>query len=501
VTALALRAPAGALVRWRWTAVLVLAAGAGVGLRVWVYRSAMGVPDSDEAVVGLMALHIAHGQIPTFYWGQAYGGPQEALLAVPGLLLFPGSWLALRLVPIVLSAAAALLVWRVGRRTIGERPAQAAAAVFWVWPPFLVYKLTHQYDFYGSDVVYCALLLLLALRVVERPDRVRAAWFGLVLGLAFWQTSQIVPVAAGAIAWIAWKRPQALRQLWVAAPLAVLGALPWLVWNLRHDWGSLTSPVDDTTSYPHRLRLFVSPVLPMILGARGAFSQSLVGPAALVDPVLLVLAFLFVLGAVRARRREASLLYLVAAVFPFVYAIWPQTLYSGDPRYLVVLTPVLALLVAQLASDRLPRAALLVAAACAVSVVCLHQLDGYVTTTGLDHPATRDFGPLVATLDRLGLDRVYADYWIAYVLDFDTNERIVAVQNRFTSVAFSGGQAIPADDPHPRYAPYQREVKAARHGFVFFRQGAAAIPIVPRLVRHGYRAHPVGPFVVYALPG
>jgi len=73
--------------------------------------------------------------------------------------------------------------------------------------------------------VYVGLLLLLALRAVERPDRIRVGLFGLVFGLAFWQTAQIIPFAATAIVWMIWKQPRCLRQIWVAAPLAVLGAL------------------------------------------------------------------------------------------------------------------------------------------------------------------------------------------------------------------------------------------------------------------------------------
>src|SRR5439155_1395515 len=109
---------------------------------------------------------------------------------------------------------------------------------FWIWPPYNIVNASRP-GFYASDVFYCALLMLLALRVVERPDRTRVGLFGLVLGLAYWETSQIVPIALPLIAWTIWKQPRALRYVWLAAPLAVLGALPWLLWNVRHDFGSL----------------------------------------------------------------------------------------------------------------------------------------------------------------------------------------------------------------------------------------------------------------------
>ena len=104
--------------------------------------------------------------------------------------------------------------------SIGEPAGAVAGALSWVWPPFALFKLTHQYGFYASGVFYCALLILLALRIVERPDRTRVGLFGFVLGLAFWQTEQIVPVAAVLIVWTVWRRPRALRQLWLAIPLA-----------------------------------------------------------------------------------------------------------------------------------------------------------------------------------------------------------------------------------------------------------------------------------------
>ncbi len=90
----------------RWGITFVVAGIAGVALRVWVYRSALGVPNSDEAVVGLMTRHIIEGEFPTFFWGQAYGGSQEALLTVPGFAIAGSGWLALRIVPIALYAVA-----------------------------------------------------------------------------------------------------------------------------------------------------------------------------------------------------------------------------------------------------------------------------------------------------------------------------------------------------------------------------------------------------------
>jgi hypothetical protein len=435
----------------RWL-VVALVAAAGVALRIWVYRSALGDPDSDEAIVGLMARHILHGQLTTFFWGQPYGGPQEAWLAAPILAVAGTSLLALRSVTLVLTAVGVALVWRVGLRTVGERPAAVAGALLWLWPPFDVYWLIHERGFYGSDVVYCLLLLLLALRIVEWPTAARVGVFGLVLGLGFWQTAQVVPIALPAIAWVIWRAPLALRRAWAGLAGVVVGALPWLVWNIRHDWASLL-PRASAQQYTHSLRLFVSPLLPMLLGLRAPFTSQPVVPKLLMYAAYAALAAAFVYGAVRARRTEASLLYLVAVCFPFIWAVARRvTSQTSTPIYLVVLSPVVVLLVAQLAR-RPPIAAAVLAACAAVTVVSLHRMEVPLASSP-DHPPTpRSFAALIRVLAAHHVTRVYADYWIAYRLDFATRERVVA--------AVTPGSAA-------RWLPYQREVASSPRGYVFF---------------------------------
>ena len=98
--------------------------------------------------------HALHGQFTTFLWGTAYGGPQEALLAAPIFAIFGSSVAALRVVPLVLDVLAVALVWRVGRRTIGERPAVIAAALYWIWPPEALLLPIKEIGFYGSNAFF-----------------------------------------------------------------------------------------------------------------------------------------------------------------------------------------------------------------------------------------------------------------------------------------------------------------------------------------------------------
>jgi hypothetical protein len=269
------------------------------------------------------------------------------------------------------------------------------------------------------------------------------------------------------------------------------------VWNIGHDWGSLHLKSGPHVSYGHRLRLFVSPVLPMLLGLRISGSQAAALPVPLLLLVYAALVGLFAYGAWRTRHRLVSLLYVVAAVFPFIYAFAEQTFDASSPRYVFVLAPVLVLLVAQLATTHL-RTAVIVAVGCVSTVVTLHKMS--LVRDPMPH-APRNIAPLIATLDRLKLDRVYADLWAAYVIDFDSRERILAVENKFDDVSFVRGRAVLPDDPVVRVRAYERKVREDRaHGFVFFRRTVDNVPIVPALEAHGYRRVSVGPFVVFAPP-
>jgi hypothetical protein len=111
----------------------------------------------------------------------------------------------------------------------------------------------------------------------------------------------------------------------------------------------------------------------------------------------------------------------------------------------------------------------------------------------------RNIDSLVRMLDRLGIDHVYTNYWLAYRLDFDTRERITAIESNFGDVQFVHGQAVPVDQHGVRHSEYDRAVRQARHAFVFYKQTAGSTPYLEKLRRHGYRPYPVARYVVYAM--
>lgn len=483
---------------------LLVVAGLVVGAleRVVVWRSTLGTLDGDEAVWGLMARHVADGELPAFLWGQAYGGTLEVLLSAPLLAAFPASVVALRAVPVLLTLVAVALVWRVGRRTIGEPAAAAAAVLFWVWPAYSIWKSLRAHGFYASGVVLCLLLLLLVLRVAERRSRRDALLLGLVLGVAGWQTAQILPIAVPALGWLIWRRPACLRDVPYALLGGIVGLSPWIASNLRHDWWSFSVPPGGGTYVTH-FRGFLNGTLPMQLGLRIPFVQTWLGGLAVGGTLLVAAYALFAWIGARRLREPFGLLVVVAVVFPFVSALSSFAWLVDEPRYVYILSPVLALLVGSVLTTW-RRALVGLTAAATLTVIGLAAMadsDQYrLRADGLSVPA--NFGPLIRELDRLGVDRVYADYWVAYRLDFETDERIVAAQSpqeRYRRLARGRVIVVPEE---MRYPPYDAIVRSSpRPGHVVVRGSDDEANVdVATLRRAGYRRTVVGDFVIWSPP-
>src|SRR5215467_13428238 len=94
--------------------------------------------DSDQAIVGLMAKHLAEGRaFPLFYYGQPYVLATEAWLMAPWFVIFPASVALLHLSLVVTNLAIVTLLIDALCRWGNLRPfyALAAASFFAFAPP------------------------------------------------------------------------------------------------------------------------------------------------------------------------------------------------------------------------------------------------------------------------------------------------------------------------------------------------------------------------------
>lgn len=437
---------------------------AGLVLRAWVLSSALGPFDSDEAVGGLVARHFLHGEGAAFLWGNNYGGTLEALFTAPLFALFGSGLITLKIVPIAAFAVACWLTWRIGLRTVGPDAARLGAALLWVSSGAVIVLSTKARLYYGSSLVLACAVVLLCLRLAERPSRRDVAVLGLVVGLGVWTAPFVFYVAIPILVWLVATRPRVVFQAPWAVPGALAGASPWLVYNLRTGWDALAEhyhPLPVATSYASRLTGFYKVLVPELLGLKNYFGSWTPGRISeVVFLGLLAAGAALALWCLAHPRGAVVPLVVIAAAYPFLYAVPRASWYLGEPRYGLFLAPVLALLLARGVTVVLRRPAAhvaVVAAAVLLSVVSIHAL----LVTGERHPGHYDVTPprlarLARALDAQGVRTVVADYWISYALSFESRERIIATP---TSNA--------------RYRPYWEQVVAGGPGaWVFFHDQA-----------------------------
>ena len=489
--------------RWSLPALAIAGAGLGIALRVWILLSQQGALDSDEAVVGLMARGILHGRFPVFFPGQGYGGSQEAFLAAPLIAVFGLHVWTIRVVVIALWAAAAVLVWRIGLRVLDERRAVIAAVLFWIWPTYFNWKSTREHGFYGSELVLGLAVLLLVLRLSERRSRKDLVLLGLALGCGLWSSPQVAIVALPSIGWLVWRQRRLARDWWIVLASAVAGGFPWLIGNLHHGWYSL-HPGHNEGSWLNHVHNLVVSTLPEALGLRLAWSYEWLGGVivGLVVYGILAAGFVWLLW-----RRPPKLvpLLLIAAVFPIFYFVSPYTWLESEPRYLALVMPVFALLIAApLTTAR--RAAAALAVAVALSVGGMVELDRHhvvmFRTEGTAVPAS--IAPVLDTLRAHDIHYAFASYWIAWRITFESDLRIIGGKVSYDHPFVRNGRVDPGEpsNDYGFWPGYFKRVLAQRKVAQVFVLGGNIEPRIRPLLREaGYTRIVNGRFAIWIPPG
>src|SRR5262249_35083036 len=136
----------------------------------------------------------------------------------------------------------------------------------------------------------------------------------------------------------------------------------------------------------------------------------------------------------------------------FVVASFSARLLATEPRYLfsyyVLAVPLLGLGFATVGSARWRIAALSLGIAL-LGVHAASTVLARVSYRNVDLEVTGPLDNLIRYLEKSGLTRVYASYWTAYRLSFESRERVVATP-------------IPGDE-FVRYEPALKEVNSSKN--------------------------------------
>ncbi|WP_110170293.1 hypothetical protein [Luteitalea pratensis] len=431
--------------------------------------------DADQAITGLMAKHIAELRAFPFYaYASDYVLVVEAWLAAPFLALFGTSVAALRLPLVLLNLVTGVLLVTILGRELYLRPVVALipALFFVAAPPVLAAELLTATGGNVEPFVYVLLLWL---------TRERPVAFGIIFLVGF-MNREFTAYAASALLLV-----EALQgRLWQIDNLrqkaVVLGvvAVGWLLTGPLRTGADAMGPGTAGMSNPSASNVsvavgFLCPSLD--LSRMGANLTSLVttqmGTLLGVAPFRLrdvninsptrqggwglwPVFCLVIAGAAcrlawlawRPRRQDAQsepsrpapwfALYL-ALIGLQSGVVWAVSrcgpLNSMTLRYglLAVLLPV-AIVALHLALERSVtwRRLMMLFVICWTAISC--RAHGDLLAHYLSHSQPDDYRRLSDELVARGIRYVQADYWTAYMIDFLTDERVIATATDYVRV-------------------------------------------------------------------
>ena len=399
-----------------------------------------------------MARHIWHGQLPAFFWGQSDGGSLEAFLVALSFRIFGINAVALKIVPLCMFGLSAYLVWRIGLRSIGRRASGIAFAILVLGSTMFVWWSTKARGHYSPALVIELAVILLGFRLAqaESPQRKDAALLGLFLGLGWWETPQILYVAVPVTGWLLWRVRSHLKSLWPVIPCAVLGAMPWLLYNLQHPWRSLRHSIGHALpGFPSTFVRFFTLALPQALGFQEPHTHDWLPPSVGVFFYAgCLLAFVYGL-----RVKRVRLFAVIGLWYVVLYPLFPLS-YRADARYVFFIWPVVALL-AGAGIDALARR-WKPSAAIAMILVAALSLSGLVVMIARrpawpswDISTPVSIEPIARALEQQQVRFAYGPYPVAYAITFISDERVIvapANNGRYHPYV----EAV-ANSPHPAY--------------------------------------------------
>ncbi|GIG88795.1 hypothetical protein Pen02_37310 [Plantactinospora endophytica] len=213
----------------------------GLTWRIWL--TVVGTPptNSDEATMGLAALHIAQGRdLPVFFYGQHYMGTIEAYLSAPLVALAGPSVTALRIPTLLLYALFLVLMYVLVKRLFTAGLAVLTVGLLALGSDRIVKNQLIAGGGYPETAPMVAGLLLLTYLLATRAQ---TRWYafvgwGALLGLILWNHWLPAPYLLGAALVLGTSRVLTRRAVGLAGAGLLVGVLPLVVGNVQAGWGS-----------------------------------------------------------------------------------------------------------------------------------------------------------------------------------------------------------------------------------------------------------------------
>lgn len=443
---------------------------------------------ADEAIVGIMGQRIARGGYwPLMYMGQDYGGPLESYFLALIFKVWGSSPIALRMLPLFLSALAIPAIAWAARRCFGKRAALIAAA-FWTIPP--VMPLIHSMMTMVGPVenVFAAVVAIGFWGTMTKKEKVSpalAALAGFSLGVALWINAQILYVLAplGLLLTTQWRQRRIGPIYLIFLASFIVGSAPLMAYNIQHPFATLhalTAGGDQKSLLESFIQDFVRQGLPSLLGQKVNWRLSdplSIWPGYYTPAILAAGVYLFAfVQSLRngfskktpEQKAEAlSLFLLVGAITLGVMLFSASGRIDKDPRHLFLLAPVSMILLAWGISALSRKSLFAALSLLALQLICnvqgIWQADPRYYFQPIHKIAEGEYLPAdlreaARLINTHKTDGVYADYWLGSNLSFVCEEKIpvcsIPTNRQPDQALFALGGVKPAYVYHANQASY-----------------------------------------------
>ena len=416
--------------------------------------------NADEAIVGLLARHFLRGEWQIFFYGQAYMGTLDASLVAAVFALFGPHVILIRVVQILLFAGTVVTTGYLGRQIFRSDQVGLIAAILVAIPNVnTTLYTTVSLGGYGEILLIGNVLLIAALKVHENSKRIWYILWGFLTGLGIWAFGLILVYVVPTAFLILYvsimdkRKAQRFKDLSYAGIFLVIGLFPWFLYAITNGFsplieelfGSAISGASPSNlgmailSHAYNFLLFGTTV---IMGLRPPWEIRW-----LAKPLLpLALGFWLIVFAFALRnlnkRDDASvgrlILFGVLATLLLGFIFTP---FGADPsgRYFLPFTIPLAIFAAEFCSNLHKQTHLgkwiyalilfLLTFNLWSTVEAARNYPPGLTTqfdpvSWIDH---RFDEPLIAFLEKEGERRGYTNYWVAYPLAFQSEEKLIFV--------------------------------------------------------------------------
>jgi tetratricopeptide (TPR) repeat protein len=389
--------------------------------------------NSDQAMGGLMGIHILRGDFPIFWWGQGYMGPVDSYLNAIVTYLFGLSNINSTIIPFLFSLFFPFITYLLAREVFNREVAIFSFIFSSVPTVFFIILLKGDYM---MPVFIGSLLLLLTVRLLKEkiPENKEYSLhivLGFLSGLGFWINWIILPYLATVFFFFFIKDRVFFmrRQFLIFCVSFFVGSLPFWIFNLTHDFWTFALLSGAGQRNPIlATKVLLLDNIPLFLGLK--YVDYPWSPFTILLGIIYIFLFSSLLiGIFRLEERKGMGVLIVFATLVCLSFIFSRFGGLGSPRYLFPLYSVLPIFISFSLSYLKGRGRYLLYI---ISIIILSGnlyavVDAY---SAFKKPSERDPDTkgLVQFLKSKGIRHAYSDYTLVPRLTFESKEEIICAE-------------------------------------------------------------------------